>query len=267
VIFAHRLPSTRNDNRNIVPAAFAPEATPTPGIGGVPLFDVTVPEDQFPHGGNRGAVLFPVTVGTGAVGRWTSNEEARDPGVRLVYVLSGSLVVRTGGAGDSGQLVTVGGKTEAIPAGGEFELRPGDAWVTRLETEFNFDNTGNQPVELLVWILTDQPMLIPPMPADWEYPPAYTGDAISPEPGPATLQMFLVSLAAGDVVPSPKAGEYHFSVVLPFNAAGTPTTSVIALTHDDGIQNLGKEPIQIYVLAMIPEDAPASRLETEIRQP
>jgi hypothetical protein len=267
VIFAHLLPSTGNDNRNIVPAAFAPEATPMPGIGGVPLFDVTVPEDQFPHGGNRGAVLLPVTIGAGAVGQWTSDEGASDPGVRLVYVLSGSLAVRTGGAGDPGQLVTRGGNSEVIPTGGELELKPGDAWITRLETEFNFDNTGNQPVELIVWVLTDQPMLFLPMPAGWEHPHMYTGDAISPEPGPATLQMFLVPLAAGDAVPSPQEGEYHFSAMLPFNAAGTPITSDIALTHDDGIQNVGKQPIQIYVLAMIPEDAPASGLETEIRQP
>lgn len=134
-------------------------------------------------------------------------------------------------------------------------LEPGDAWISRIETGFGFENPGTEPTVLVSWILSEPTTFVAPFPAGWQFHHDYSVHTVSVPPGAVTLRLHRVTVAPGDSLPAPGGGRFQFAVALPTNAAGTPVVSILGTTSDGAIQNLGREAITLYVLTMGPAAA------------
>ena len=246
---------TATDQRTMIPAVIAP-ATPSPdGVAEQTLVTVTLPANVLPRGGGVGAGLAHFTIPPGTRSTWTPPSCCSGPLVE--YVLGGSYAVR---AQATIRVVRTGGPVEEIPAGTEVTLAAGDAVISRNEIVVEGANTGAVPVELLSWVLIDDPTerfgghLL----GGWI---THAIDVRNGEEGPygvrvptglATVRLQRIELAPGATFP-PSAEGTRFAVTLPENAAGTPRAGLIGRMSDNTIENPGQEEtLTVYVLTLEP---------------
>ncbi len=246
---------TAPDQRTMIPAVIAP-ATPSPdGVTEQTLVTVTLPANVLPRGAGVGAGLAHFTIPPGTRSTWTPPSCC--PGPVMEYVLSGSYTVQAQAAI---RVIRTDGPVEEIPAGTEVTLAAGDALVSRNEIVVEGANSGAASVELLSWVLVDDPSerssghLL----AGW-ITHAYdvrSGDAgsygIRVPTGPATVRLQRIDLAPGAAFP-PSAEGTRFAVTLPENAAGTPRAGLIGRMSDNTMVNTGQaETLTVYVLTLEP---------------
>jgi hypothetical protein len=214
------------------------------------LLDVTLPEELLPHGEKREAALIPVSVAPGTSGQWTANAGDSNPGLRVTYVLAGTITVQVKGPAE---LIRFGHAPASVAAGAEVALEPDDALIGRVETAFAYANVGTEAVELMSWTLTDHSTNTVPVPEGWAFPHnrSHMGIVSVPQ-GSLRLRLRRVDLAEGGAVPAPAAGGLQFAAPLAANQAGTPVAGVLGNTSDGAIRNLGKEAITLYVLTLEP---------------
>ena len=246
------------DRPSSIPAAYAPEATPTPEPTDELLLEITLPAEALPRGEHFSSGFAHYSIPPGARGTWTPN---CCTGPMVEYVLSGAYTVRAEAVID---IVRAGGVVEEVPAGTEVALGPGDALLSRVETVVEAANTGEMPVELLSWVLVEDPTNAfngHLLPGWWEndidvrdvrdQPPG-----VSVPAGSAAVRLRRVELAPDAVIPAPPSGGTSFAVILRENAAGTPTRAVLIGPQSDGtIRSLGQVAATVYVLTLEPADA------------
>ena len=230
------------------PAAILPPlaAPATPGPGGVTeelLAVVDLPAGALPGGDRATWNLGRVDVPPGARAAWPAANGACCPGPRIEHVLAGTYVVRAAGpvrvlrAGG-------GGAAEAVPAGTEVVLGPGDTLVSRNETAFEAANPGAAPVDLLVAVFAPVSLNTDPIPPGWITRGVDTRSEPVAPAEPVTLRLRLVTLAPGAVLPAPRQG----GVQLVVNPMGAPVVGVV----DGKAQNVGDEPATVPVLTYEP---------------
>ena len=237
------LAPARPDGR---PAAVpAPPATPaTPGLGGVTeelLAVVELPAGAF-SGDQDTWTLGRWEIRPGTRSTWTADNGACCPGPRIEHVLAGTYVVRAAGPV---QVLRAGGggAPEAVPAGAEVELRPGDTLVSRNETAFDAANPGTTPTDLLLASFLPR-YGVAPVPQEWINRGKDAAGEVAAPVGAVTLRLRRVTLAPGAVLPAPRPG----GVQLVVNPIGEP---VVGVVHGKA-QNVFDEPATVPVLTYEP---------------
>lgn len=251
----------------VIPAGYSHAGSPTPaGAADELLLDIVLPAEAFPLGGPIGTGIVRNTIPPGTRSTW---EPTCCPGPYVEYVISGGYTVRADAAI---RLIHANGTADEVPAGTEVVLRPGDALVSRNETAVEVANTGTETVELLTWILVEDPkgMFGGHVLPSWSNFDPDTQTLISPLEGPARLRMRRIELAAGAGIPPIATGSLQFRVQLPENAAGTPVASTVGKQLDDTLYNSGSDAVTLYVVTLEPLGAdatPASASPTSLRSP
>jgi hypothetical protein len=135
------------------PAINAP-ATPSPTVQLTPatLFDVVLPAEILPTGDGRLSGLAYIYVEGGATGTWLSS---CCPGLMFEHVAAGEITFTSKAAA---QVLHADASVEAIAAGTDVALQPGDTWIARNEVEFKASNIGTQPVQMVEWVYISDPM-------------------------------------------------------------------------------------------------------------
>lgn len=233
---------------NPVAAQDAP-ATPTAGeMREETLLEVTLPAELLPQGERVTAELDHVTSPPGSTANWQGLDSANWLGLRVHYVLDGTLAVRAEGASEvvrAGEAAMV----EDVPAGTEVALGPGDTWIARNELPYEATNTSEAPTDLLLWVLANVEDLdafsYVPVPGTWE---AHNFVAfplgVKVPAGPATLRIRRVELPVKGRVPAPPDG-------LQYGVTLTPAIGPAVGNLPDGrLVNLGRKALTVYVLSL-----------------
>jgi hypothetical protein len=242
------------DRPDTLPAAVPPAATPMPTETiEETLFSVTLPAEVLPHGDKITASFHDVSIPAGFTTSWEAARGACCPGIRVDYVRVGSYTARADGPA---QVLRAGGAgtPETVPAGTDILLGPGDAMFFPNETAVEYAFAEAIPVELLVGLLFDASTghyEEAPLPGGWRQNSAALFFDQSIPPGPATLRLRRVELAA-DAALSPPPGVLQYGVLTPERAAGTPTPRDVGALDDGTIRNFGSGAVIVYVLTLEP---------------
>ena len=226
------------------------------------LLELTIPPELLPQGERITSDLVYVTSPPGSTGIWQEIDGGDWPGLRIHYVLDGSLRVRAEGAA---QVVRVGERStlEDVPAGMEVGLGPGDAWIARNEIPFEAVNASAAPAHLLMWVAANiedpKEFNLLPGPGTWflDDEDALPPGVVMPA-GPARLRIRLLELPVEGRLPSAPGAIQH-AVRPPTNAAGTPVVDPSLGTLRNGtVVNIGRKPVTAYVLSLEPLEAEMS---------
>jgi hypothetical protein len=236
--------------RRLNPVA-AQDAPATPIAGKTTeetLLEVMIPMELLPQGERVTAELDHVTSPPGSTASWQGLNSANWPGLRVHYVLEGTLTVRAEGAS---QVVRAdaGAMPEDVPAGTEVALGPGDSWIARNEIPYEAMNTSEAPTDLLLWVLASvedpDAFSYVPVPGTWE---AHNFVAfplgVEVPAGPASLRIRRVELPVKGRVPAPPDG-------LQYGVTLTPVIGPSVGNLPDGrLVNLGRKAATVYVLTL-----------------
>jgi hypothetical protein len=223
------------------------------GIAAVPLLDVTVPPALLPQQDPTITYLLHVTVPPHRQAERPPDPGGCCAGVRLLYVVHGTLIVRVAGAGPLtavGQLAHPGDRPTPLVAGADTPLGAGDALVLGAAVPFAATNPEATPVDLIQQLLTagDVPQALVTLPGWTAHDTDWTTGAHPT--GALRLRLQRVDLPAGAMVPPP-AGAVQQYVALPApNDGATPTSPLIARLSDGTLQNDGVAPVTLYVLSL-----------------
>jgi hypothetical protein len=222
----------------------SPPAAPTatPGVGDL-LFETTLPTEALPTGSRFAFVLVRVTVQPGTRPVLRASDGGCCPGPVVDYVLAGTDALRTDGpvqvvrAGRSGML-------EAVPAGTQVSLRPGDTVVHRSESGWEVTNPGTTPLQLLHVILSAH--YVPDPPLGWDYADyAYVFPDPTAPNGPLVVSLRRATLAPGDTVPGARPGDMQAVV-----AESGP--GLLDRGSDGSARIIGREATVVYILTLHP---------------
>lgn len=240
---------SEDEPQSIIPAAIFSEATPSPiGQDEELLLQITLPADVVPTGDTilAGLARFAVPAGNSSV--WTP---PCCPGPLIEYVVRGSYTVR---AEEPVQVIRGDGSMEDVPAGTEVTLKPGDSLLSDNETIVEASNFGNEPVQLLGWVLIDDRGFNGHILNGWQagWPDA-TSVGIDP-PAPALVRLIRITLLP-DEVWTPSPGALVLQTSLPVNDEGTPIGRPSIGKNAEGvINNAGSTAATIYVMTLEPAE-------------
>jgi hypothetical protein len=237
-----------------IPAAMASPATPaTSEPVAQTLATITLPADTFPSqiSGGLNHYTIPVETRSSTAETWVST---CCTGLRLDYVLSGTVTVRSTGPV---QLLRPGASAwEVIAPETALSLNPGDAVLLRMEDAFAATNASVTPVDLLEGVLFGGMIADDPIPNGWDYHDQDILHSLVPmPPGPVTVRLHEATLEPGADLPLPLGAVLQLAVTLDERA-----TVGSRGTFDK--RNLGKAPVAIYVLTLEPAEAGTSPLGT-----
>lgn len=212
-----------------------------------PLLSLTLTSDLFPPDVWESAVLVNATIPPHTQGAWPGMESRCCSGVRIDYVAQGNVTIRADG---DVQVVWAGGRLEAIRAGRELALGPGDTLITPRDIPFVNANSGDEPVRLIGWIL-DAGEAWQTEVSNWRRnssadPPPSEDFPIDPDAITLTLRQVEIP-AGGDVPATPGA--------LRFIASLDPAT-MLGERSDGTVRNVGSATATAYVLTMEPAESP-----------
>lgn len=242
-------------------AAATPMATPQSSTE-ITLLQITLPAGALPHGDDLSTELAHVTVPSGDRTDWTPGDQPGETSIRVFHVVRGTLSLRA--TGDV-QITRAGGVPEPVATGTEVTLDVGDTWIGPTATGFAAANPGKERTEVLFWVLTDAEHAKGqhfPVPGSWLFHTSLNKTdrqlGVNRLPGPATLRLRQVQLPGEGRLPAPP-GALQLGLALPFNAMGTPvssvTTSVGRLPTNGTLVNLGKHAATVHVLTLDPTEA------------
>jgi hypothetical protein len=245
-------PGGEDRSSTSIPAAVAPAATPAPDET---LIEVVLPAELLPHGDAITGSLHDSTIAANSTAVWTTELAACCQGVRIDYLLSGSLMVSADGPV---QVIRAGsGSLETIAAETDIALEPGDAMIFSNQTAAEYTNAWANQAELLTWVLFDSTTGTydwAPIPPEFDAPRETLRFDQTIPPGPATFRLQRIELAGDTTFPVPD-GVLQYGVITSEMASATPTTRDVG-THEDGsVQNFGPDPVIVYVMTL--ESAPA----------
>ena len=255
--FAPGRRGSQNDAPTFIPAVSGTPATPTADeVTAETLLEIIIPAALLPRGDRAWAVFEQATSPAGSTGHWLAANSAGGPGLRVHYVLDGSIVMR---AESDAQVLRAGAGSmlEGVPAGTEVMLTPGDTWIIRNETGFDAVNPTDAPTELLVWVMAhpEDPVefLNDPLPRNWfANSDVFAPPGVAVPSGPAMLRIRRVELPVKSSLPAPANGLQYGAANLP-NAQGS---SVGNLSNGRLINN-GRTPATVYVLNLESAEAEA----------
>lgn len=199
--------------------------------------------------------LFTVDVAPETSATWDAQHATCCPGPRFEYVLEGTYRVR---ADEPMQIVRANnpGAPEAVPAGTEVTLGPGDARITRNTSAFDAVS-GAEPLQLLLGFLNIDKPYAEPVPTGWVLPSGTWQSTDNPASGwsmvPADLADLQLRLER--VVLDPDATFPRASGVIGQIAVATEPGSALASKGDGAARNIGPSPLTVYVLALEPQDS------------
>jgi hypothetical protein len=235
----------------------SPIATPA---GSAPpietLVTTTFPAEAVPTASSPSFVIWYATIAPGTEVAIPSELVECCPGPQIEHVLAGELTLRVEASLQVVRAATGGTPVpaEAVAPGTEVVLRPGDTAVYGLELPVTYHNAGSDPVHLVAGgFFAGSP---PAPPADYAIPTFKERyPAPTPPPGPLTMTLQRTTLAPEAVFPAPPSGSLQ--VVMTGPELGT-----LGERSDGSVQNLGREPVVVYALALESAAAPARTLDT-----
>ncbi|MFT4040427.1 MAG: hypothetical protein QM692_19765 [Thermomicrobiales bacterium] len=201
-------------------------------------------------------LMYAITVEPGARAEWKENvANTCCPGPRLEYVVSGEMTFRSG---QPTQVMRANGAgaVEAIAAGAEVTLHPGDARISRNETPFEAVNSGAVRAEMVLSTMIFDSGDVEPVPTGWVTPSGLWEsvdlNSVARDLSPSNLgdyQMRLrrIELAPDDVAAPPSTATTQVGVALdPEAPLGRP--------GGGALRNMGGTPITVYVLYLEPRN-------------
>jgi hypothetical protein len=255
------------DTPAFIPALSGTPATPSSGVATEEtLLEITIPAELLPQGDRLSAVFEQATSPAGSTGRWLAVNSAGQPGLRVHYVVDGSVIMRAEG---EAQVLRAGAGSvlENVPAGTEVTLEAGDTWITRNEMVFEAVNPTEAPAEVLLWVVAniEDPtgFLNYPVPSNWTEDSYYVAQpGVELPPGPTTLRIRRVELPAKGRLSAPADGLQYGVAMVP-NAQEAPGIVPSIVNLPDGrLANNGRKAATAYVLnfasAEAEEGPPAS---------
>lgn len=251
-----------------IPAVITAPATPTPGEAAEEtLLEVTIPPELLPEGERITSEFSYLTMPAGSSGSWQGIARADWRGLRVHYVLDGNLTIRA--EGDAHVLRAGGGSVlEEVPAGMEVPLGPGDTWMIRNETPYEVGNATDAPAQFLSWILAN--IADPNTAYIYLEPGPWIIDFTDPLPpgvevpaAPVTLRIRLLELPIEGRLPAEPETIIQQGVRPPTNAEGTPVIDPSLGTLRSGtLVNIGRKPVTVYALSVVPSEAGVSTPQT-----
>lgn len=217
-----------------------------------PLLEVTLPPARLPQRDPTITYLLHVTVPPHSQATRPSDPDGCCAGVRVLYVVRGTLVVRAAGSGPLapvGQLSHPGDRPTPLVADADTPLAAGDALVLGADVPFAATNPAATPVDLLQLLLTagDVPQPQVTLPGWTAHDTDWTTGAHPT--GALRLRLQRVDLPAGALLPPP-AGALQQYVTVPAAPAATPVDPLIARHSDGTLENDGAAPATLYVLSL-----------------
>jgi hypothetical protein len=243
-------PAPRDDIPVFLPAISGTPATPAgPAASIETLVTTTFPAEAMPTTSSPAFLIWYATIAPGTEVAIPAELVQCCPGPQIEHVLAGELTLRVQGPL---QVVRATGGTplpaKAIASGTEVVLLAGDTAVYDFELPATYHNAGTDPVQLVAGGLFAGSPSAPPA----DYAIATTKErypAPSVPSGPVTVMLQRTTLAPEAVFPAPPSGSLQ--VVMTGPELGT-----LGERSDGSAQNLGREPVVVYALAL--ESAAAS---------
>ena len=236
-------------------ASSTPEIETSETLLVVPLADAMEPSIDGVSGDRVTSWnLFTVEVAPETSAIWDAKHAICCPGPRFEYVLAGTYRVR---ADEPMQIVRASNPDirEAVPAGTEVTLGPGDARITQNTVAFEA-TTEDLPLQLLLgYLIIDKPWA-EPVPLGWTTPSGAWESVDDPASSwtkiPADLGAFQLRLQRVDLAPDA-------AYTLPASAIGQLAVSIdaaasLAKTGDSAVRNRSEDPLTAYVLALEPRE-------------
>ena len=237
-------------------ALAAQEATPgAPGAeSALPietLVTTTFSEDTLPTASSPAFVIWYATIDPETEVAVPTELVACCPGPQIEHVLAGALTVRV-----EGPLQIVRGATrgtpaplEQVPPGTETVLHPGDTGVYAFDLPVTYRNAGSEPVHVVAGgFFGGSP---PAPPADYAIPSSNVRYPAPPlPPGPVQVTLQRTTLPPDGVFPAPPSGAVQLVMT-------GPELGTLGERSDGSAQNLGREPVDVYALILIPTGAGA----------
>lgn len=193
------------------PAILAP-GTPSPdtGITDETIAEVSLPADLLPPGESvtAGMTIATVPVGTS---QQPAEEAIRNPGVQASYILDGTVSVVSD---EQMHLIEPGGTgtMEAVEAGTEVVLEPGDTLVTRKSRGEVWTNDGPAEVQMIVMEVYGGQAATSFWPLGWTSGGVYDYDELTmPADQPALLRLRRVTAPTDTVLPLPPEALAQFA--------------------------------------------------------
>ena len=193
-----------------------------------------------PMPGKTSWLFYSITIPPDQETLWTATYGACCPGPRIEHVVSGTYRVR---AERETQVLRAGGHddVEAVAAGVEVELLPGDTRIARSEDPFTAAGPEGAPVELLLGAIGPGE----PTPLGWSFSATDWEDGLTLPASETKLRLLEVTLAADETYGLPPGVIDQLAV--PLENAGT-----LGLLGDGQMRNLASTSQTVFVLSIEP---------------
>ncbi|MBA2598488.1 MAG: zf-HC2 domain-containing protein [Chloroflexia bacterium] len=231
-----------------------PAASSTPDVlSEETLLQLSLPAEAVPQGDDLMSEIGLASVRPGARTEWTPGEDVASSGIRVGYVLKGTLSLR---AGTDVQLVRAGSMVrESVAADTDVLLAAGDSWIAPSATAFAATSDSVRSTEVVYFVLTSAPKY--DLPGSWTFLDYEWVPELTVPPGAKMLRLRRVELAVNGRRPAPPDG-LQFGTTAPVNVAGTPVSVVSAavgrLPADGTLVNVGKQVITVYAITLDPSE-------------
>jgi hypothetical protein len=237
------------------PALVLAPATPGPKEAAREvLVETTVPAAALPVGEDRFLHISQVTMQPGVVVTIPAEEAACCPGPLMDHVLAGELTIRVEGPLRVARAATgaTPGPVEEVAPGTAVVLRAGDTALYDQALSTEYANHGTEPVQLVGGgLFLGRPQVSPPGLKLNNF------DSMSSLPlpaGPVTFVLEQVMLEPRAMLPSPPPGALRV-------LTSGPQIAYLPKAADGSVTNLTRDPIEAYVLTVLPAGAGAGPLQ------
>jgi len=237
------------------PAIFAP-ATPSPAGGSTDgtLVDTVLPAGTLPAGGPTAedtSVFVLATVPPYTHGTWTpAAGDCQCEGIRLISLVSGSLVIRADGPIQVFRS-DANGTAEAISAGSDATLGAGDTILFASDVPYETTNSQSTPARVVYWVKVGLSLMHDnaAWPNEWQVTETYdysgVGGAIDPAlSGAVTLHLQRETVEPGATSKLLLTGTWFLVT--------DPELSQYGTNSDKSITNVTDKPVTYYAITLKP---------------
>ena len=243
-------------NHTGAPAIFAP-ATPSPAVESpnATLVDTVLPAGTLPTGGPTAedtSAFVLATVPPNTHGTWTpAAGDCHCDGIRMISVVSGSLVIRADGPTQVFRS-DANGTAEAIAAGSDATLGTGDTILFASNVPYETTNSQASPARVVYWVKVSLDLARDntAWPKAWQVTETYdysgVGGAVDPAllTGPVMLQLQRETVAPGATSKLLLTGTWFLIT--------DPELSQYGTNSDKSITNVTAGPVTYYLITLKP---------------